>query len=701
MFLVASALTLAASGALAEDRTINGFGNSLQQPNRGGAGTPFIRFGYPTEYVDGIGNVVLSDAQRANARSISNTLAVQTGNTPNSRNLSSYVWMWGQFLTHDLDLASTSNGSAVNGSANIAVSSADSLGPNSISVTRSNFVTVPGGPGAPGPHREQVNAITSWIDASQVYGSDTTRAAALRTNGGTGAKLATSANNLPGYNTVGLSNDNNGPTAANQLFLAGDVRANENVALTAMHTVFLREHNRLVDVISTQQPSLNEEQKYQLARKLVGAEMAAITYNEYLPSIMGNAAPAARAYNYNPQLPGDVTQSFAVAAFRFAHSALSSNLPVVNNDGTSATALSLGTATFNPNLLTNSPELVKQLLKGGATQTAQEIDTQYVDDIRNVAFGPPGAGGTDLFAVDVERAREHGLVDYRQLRAAYGQPPINSFAQIPTTPELRAQLQAIYGNDLNNIDALVAGLAETHLPGQSLGGTFSAIIGNQFARLRDGDRLFYLSNAAGLYVNGVLQPQIASIVNLDTIRLADIIALNTGLTSLQAQGNIFFARLPGDFNNDRVVNSGDINLLFAATPGATTTASILDINADGTINNDENTAGSDIDHLIHNIMLTEYGDANLDTRVDFGDLLLLTQNYLTNRGWGAGNFNGDTIIDFADVLIISQNYGFGLPADIASSLNFAADFALAQSLAPEPTLAAITLAIPALSRRRR
>src|SRR5690242_12662808 len=88
LICTACLIALAGTSAQAEDRTITGVGNSLQQPNRGAAGTPFIRFGYPTEYVDGVGNLVLSDTQRANARSISNAIAVQTSNTPNSRNLS-------------------------------------------------------------------------------------------------------------------------------------------------------------------------------------------------------------------------------------------------------------------------------------------------------------------------------------------------------------------------------------------------------------------------------------------------------------------------------------------------------------------------------------------------------------------------------------------------------------------------------------
>ena len=51
--------------------------------------------------------------------------------------------------------------------------------------------------------------------------------------------------------------------------VAGDVRANENIALTAMHTLFLREHNRIVDSLPAELP---EEAKFQIARRVVIAE---------------------------------------------------------------------------------------------------------------------------------------------------------------------------------------------------------------------------------------------------------------------------------------------------------------------------------------------------------------------------------------------------------------------------------------------
>ena len=100
--------------------------------------------------------------------------------------------------------------------------------------------------------RQQINEISAWIDASNVYGSDLERATALRTLDGTG-RLKTSAGNLLPFNTEGFANaGGSGPT----LFLAGDVRANEQIGLTAMHVLFMREHNRPVSYTHLTLPTI-------------------------------------------------------------------------------------------------------------------------------------------------------------------------------------------------------------------------------------------------------------------------------------------------------------------------------------------------------------------------------------------------------------------------------------------------------------
>lgn len=538
-------------GALrAEDRTIDGTGNNPFESSRGAANTPFIRFNYPPQFF-GSDGALPSETERANARNVSNAVFAQSASQPNARNLSNYIWAWGQFLTHDTDLSTTSNGSTVNGTAPIPVDDPpDPLGPNPIPFTRANFVA------GPGSGRTPINEVTSYIDASNVYGSDATRAAALRTNGGTGARLLTGADNLLPRNTLGLPNDNNGPLPADQLFVAGDIRSNENSILTSLHTIFMREHNRLVDIIAVQQPQLTDEQQYQLARNIVGAEMQVITYHEFLPALLGNGptVPKAEQYQYIGQFDGSVTTAFSHAAFRFGHSAVTSQLDLVGADNAAAGNLPLRNVFFNPNLIGDEPEMIDKLLRGAATQRSEEIDTLVVDDLRNFLFGPPGAGGLDLASLNIQRGRDAGVPVPAVLSPAYNFQLPSDFSQLTSDASLAQALTTLYGT-MNNVDTWVAGLAQDHVAGASVGGIFKAIIENQFRRLRDGDRLFYRSDFAGLYTGGVLNPDIAAIVNLDTLSLADIIRANTAISYLQ--DDVFFVPIAGDYNVDGIVDAAD------------------------------------------------------------------------------------------------------------------------------------------------
>jgi hypothetical protein len=109
-----------------------------------------------------------------------------------------------------------------------------------------------------------------------------------------------------------------------------------------------------------------------------------------------------------------------------------------------------------------------------------------------------------------------------------------------------------------------------------------------------------------------------------------------------------------------------------------------------------------IDAGMLNLTLTGTpGDADLDGFINFNDLIRVAKNYGNlNTSWSRGNFDNDGVTGFSDLVVLAQRYNThvlttdGLPAD------FAADWALAQSLVPEPT-AALALASGALLVRRR
>lgn len=158
----------------------------------------------------------------------------------------------------------------------------------------------------------------------------------------------------------------------------------------------------------------------------------------------------------------------------------------------------------------------------------------------------------------------------------------------------------------------------------------------------------------------------------------------------------------GDFDADGDLDANDINQLFSVADGAVTGANArFDVNGDGLIRSTVGVAGSDADAWVVGLKGTRYGDADLDRQVGFNDLLSLAQHYNAAGGWAEGNFDGEGGVAFNDLLLLAANYAFAGATDTSLlTAEFAADWALAQSLVPEPSIACVGL-IAALQRRRR
>ena len=507
--------------------SFDGSGNAYPGDTRGSAGTALLRMA-GSAYADGMNSA--AGTTRPSARAISNALSAQESSIVNDRDLSDFVYVWGQFLDHDIDLteSGTSESLPISVPAGDAWFDPASTGTKTIGLKRS-VVAAGTGTSASNP-REQANAVTAFIDGSQVYGSSKTRADALRNF--TGGQLRTSTGNMLPFNTSGLANANDSHVMPDsKLYLAGDVRANENPDLISLQTLFVREHNRLAALQASAHPSWTDEQLYQSARQLVIAEIQAITFNEFLPALLGRQA--IRPYQgYQPNVNPSITNEFATAAYRFGHSLLDSELGRLNNDGSEAASpLSLAESFFNSGVFdpakANRVGDIDPFLKAAASGNTQEVDLAIVDELRNMLFGPPGSGGFDLAALNIQRGRDHGLADYNSVRAAYGMPRVSSFREITPDGNVQRQLKALYGT-VDNIDLWVGGLAERHIPGSSVGPLFQRIMVDQFTRLRDGDRLWYQSILRGEQLREV-----------EDIHLSDVIRRNTSLTSVQPNAFIW------------------------------------------------------------------------------------------------------------------------------------------------------------------
>lgn len=307
------------------------------------------------------------------------------------------------------------------------------------------------------------------------------------------------------------------PTDANGQFLAGDPRSNENIGLTSMHTIWVREHNRLADELAQKHPDWSDEKLYQEARRVNVAQIQSITYNEFLPNLLGkNAIP--RYTGYKPNVDPSIDNAFATAAFRMGHTMLSPNLLRLDENGETISQgdVALRDAFFRPDKVMEAG--IDPILRGAASQTAQAVDPMIVDDVRNFLFPQ---GGLDLAAVNIQRGRDHGLAGYGDARAALGLKPVTSFESSIWREGFGEKLAQVYAKPAD-VDLWVAGLAEKPVGDSLFGQTFTKIMADQFTRLRDGDRFWYENQFSGKELQAI-----------KNTKLSDIIARNTDFDNVQ------------------------------------------------------------------------------------------------------------------------------------------------------------------------
>lgn len=488
---------------------IDGTNNNASFPSMNAADTQLARAMAP-KYLDLISQ--MGGANGPGPRDVSNAVSAQTSNTPNSKGLSNMFWQWGQFIDHDIDLTETAYPDEF---AAIPVPVGDPWfdptfsGTAFIGFSRSAYDPQSGT--APENAREQMNFITGWMDASNVYGSDLVRANELRKLDGTG-KLKVSSGNLLPFNEAGLPNA--GGTSAT-LFLAGDVRANEQIGLTAMHTLFVREHNRLADALAAQYPWLSADDIYNEARIMVAGLIQAITYEEFVPALLGGDSILKRYRGYKSSTDARIMNLFSTGAFRLGHSLLPPMLERLDASGQEAPEghVPLRSAFFAPGEI--SQHGIDSILRGLTSQICQELDVMIVDDVRNFLFGPPGAGGFDLASLNIQRGRDHGLPTYNIARELVGLPPATAFSDISSNSEIQARLASVYQTP-DDIDFWVGGLAEDPVGEAIVGPLFFVVLKEQFQNLRDGDRFWYQRRLSQEHLDLIGGMQLSHVIRRNT-----------------------------------------------------------------------------------------------------------------------------------------------------------------------------------------
>ncbi len=468
-------------------RPIDGTNVDVRHPSENAAGTDFIRLG--SAHFVGDDGLRFADL---NPRMISNVVVGQGDPTiPMPENFSGMMYAWGQFLDHDLDLAPQDGKRAID----IKLPDGDPVFGDGASIAMTRAVVDEKSGLA-------INSVTGWLDGSQVYGSTAAVAASLR---GSGGYLKVENNSLP---------------VVNGQFLAGDVRAAENPSLTALQVLFVREHNWQVDRLHDAHPHWGGEKLYEEARAIVTAELANITYTEFLPKLVGDRIDAYTGYE--PKVDATISVEFAGAAFRFGHSIVSGDTERLDNDGNVAgpAEIPLRDAFFMAPDDFNAFGGADGFLRHLAAEASQTMDVRIVEDLRNFLFDPPV--GMDLAAINIQRGRDLGLGTLNETRKDLGLKPYTTFEQITNDAATVAAMKTAFGTP-DKVDLWTGGLAEQHAGGSLLGPTFTTIIADQFERLRDGDP-FYFENALD-------RTDVRMVKNTT---LSDIITRNTDATNMQA-----------------------------------------------------------------------------------------------------------------------------------------------------------------------
>lgn len=540
-------------------RTISGLCNNVEHSTYGASFTPFSRI-IPAQYANGINSLFNQAfepdlgpflAPSPSARLISDTAILDRD--VNDSLHTHLIMQWGQFMDHDLDLAvefpeqecDLEECETNEICAPVRIPEDDEifgLGTAREGECHPFQRTVPACVENPFEFtaREQVNELTHYIDGSMVYGSTDARAEFLREFEG-GLLRVSAGENLPlqppcapSENPLGVvtpGSNNAADCCPNEDFttcgVAGDIRALEHVSLNVMHTVWVREHNRIARALSSLNPQWDDTRVYIEARDIVIAQIQQITFSEYLPALFGSTSfnkLIGPYQGYNPEIDVSIPNAFATAAYRFGHSQIQPMFERLGSDLQSVAAgpLSLRDSFFSATELENGGG-VGPIVQGWVRQPARLMDEFLNSVLTTQLFERVEGEGMDLATLNIQRGRDHGLPRYgtwKRFCADAGIGP-SDFRNELTAIRLRK----LYGSD-DNIDLFVGALAEEPLPGSILGAVLSCIFSITFSRLRSGDRFWYENLENDVFTE-------AQLAEVRRTSFARVLCDNGGLQSVQ------------------------------------------------------------------------------------------------------------------------------------------------------------------------
>ena len=385
-----------------------------------------------------------------------------------------------------------------------------------------------------GSNERPVNILTSAVDLDGVYGPSEERNEVLMEGSGSTGKMDTSSGDLLKLNTENLFN---APSSSAELFVAGDHRPNEHLVLLAFHTVWLREHNRLIDELKSRRRNLSGNQLYEYARKLNIAQFQKVVFEEFYNAIAAEPLPPYTGFKrgVNPA----VSDIFGGAAFRVGHTLIGDGITLKDANG-DVSVIPPSEMFFAFTDVVSST--LDSALRGAVSTQAQELDNMVVDTLRNMLFEHvEGEEGFDLIALNIQRSRDHALPTFTEIQEIFPElTTARRFTDITRLTDVAEKLSTAYDGNITEVEAWPGMMCEDHLPGGGMGPTMETVWKHEFIRLRDGDQFFYLNtDAFPSALRNIAGDLIAEIQDPSTKCLRRILLDNTALTEADLPADVF------------------------------------------------------------------------------------------------------------------------------------------------------------------
>ncbi|XP_018521934.2 LOW QUALITY PROTEIN: dual oxidase 1 [Lates calcarifer] len=529
----------------------DGWYNSLGYPRRGAVGSHLMRL-VPAHYWDGVYQPV-QQPLLPNPRRLSSLLTQGPSGLPSTRNLTVLSLFFGYHVAFEIFDSRTPG--CPPEFMNIPVPKGDPV----FDPTATGEVLLPFQRGpwdkesgqSPSNPRTQVNLVTAWIDGSSIYGPSTSWADSLRSFS-RGLMTSGSEWNMPkeggGRNLMWSAADpSTGERGPDGLYELGNAWANENMFTAAEGIIWFRYHNYVASKLHEEHPGWSDEKLFQNARKTVVATFQSIALYEWLPGFLKDKKLPPYP-GYQKFIDPGISPEFQAAAVRFGITMAPPGVymrnrtchfrKITNVDGSSSPAMRLCNSFWKRQRLNvKTSQDVDDLLMGMASQIAEREDNIVVEDLRDYMYGPLRFTRTDLVAITIQRGRDFGLRSYTEVRKALDLPPVKTFEDINPelnniNPQLLHDVAELYNRDVSKLELFPGGLLES-LDGP--GPVFSAIILDQFERIRNGDRFWFENKQNGLFTDEEIQ-------TIRNMTFHDILVAVTSAEANDIQTNVFFWR---------------------------------------------------------------------------------------------------------------------------------------------------------------